>query len=186
MYVHACVCVCACANRWNKRYYPCRFFINEQGACGHHANAWQRSCAWWWKPGLITLVYLLFNSSFGDFDFQRSWHGDKPTIPTCWFLFLKDVNFIEFLSLKDVISCLSIRPLKLRTTGASYDFELEPSIIQCVKSICLCTVCVSVCVEITCFCHAIKGVKKRHGDPLVLQCSANKYLNMPTWRSTTV
>ena len=29
-----------------------------QGACGHHANACQRSYAWWWKPGLITLVYL--------------------------------------------------------------------------------------------------------------------------------
>ena len=29
-----------------------------QGACDHHANACQRSYAWWWKPGLITLVYL--------------------------------------------------------------------------------------------------------------------------------
>ena len=33
-------------------------FSHLQGACGHHANACQRSYAWWWKPGLITLVYL--------------------------------------------------------------------------------------------------------------------------------
>ena len=29
------------------------WFIGLQGACGHHANACQRSYAWWWKPGLI-------------------------------------------------------------------------------------------------------------------------------------
>jgi len=39
-----------------------------QGACGHHANACQRSYAWWWKPGLITLVYLLYHFNFQQWD----------------------------------------------------------------------------------------------------------------------
>ena len=58
----------------------CQFWISDfskqtvvqQGACGHHAHACQRSYAWWWKPGLITLVYLLCY-----FKFQQ-WDVDNP------------------------------------------------------------------------------------------------------------
>ena len=47
----------------------------KQGACGYHANACQRSYSWWWKPGLITLVYLQFRFSSLSFD----WHGKRPS-----------------------------------------------------------------------------------------------------------
>ena len=49
-----------------------------QGACGHHANACQRSYAWWWKPGLITLVYLHCCDYllFGCASIQLSMSGD--------------------------------------------------------------------------------------------------------------
>ena len=58
-----------------------RYF--KQGACGHHANACQRSYAWWWKPGLITLVYLLCH-----FKLQQ-WDVDNPrtTMPCSNHLF---------------------------------------------------------------------------------------------------
>ena len=49
------VCVCA----WT--IWKDVKLLTSQGACGHHANACQRSYAWWWKPGLITLVYLLYH-----------------------------------------------------------------------------------------------------------------------------
>ena len=61
-------CVC---NIWIDVKILCSVASNhlipfEQGACGHHANACQRSYAWWWKPGLITLVYLQFRHSSFD------------------------------------------------------------------------------------------------------------------------
>ena len=52
------MCVCGTSEK------TCNFFScfkgYLQGACGHHANACQRSYAWWWKQSLINSVHLLF------------------------------------------------------------------------------------------------------------------------------
>ena len=53
-----CVCVTLCSKEQNDVTLNDTKRTNEQGACGHHTNACQRSYVWWWKPRLITLVYL--------------------------------------------------------------------------------------------------------------------------------
>ena len=83
--IHVCVCV-SHLNRCKTSTFRDFIFVwnnfsackTMQGACGHHANACQRSYAWWWKPGLITLVYLHFRHS----SFWQIWHGAKPRTPT--------------------------------------------------------------------------------------------------------
>ena len=60
--INSCL-VCVCVEHLN-RCKTSTIIPNWQGACGHHANACQRSYAWWWKQSLINSVYLRFLSQF--------------------------------------------------------------------------------------------------------------------------
>ena len=94
MFKSLCVwkCVCVCVNHLKR----CKT-SNLAGACGHHANACQRSYAWWWKPGLITLVYLLYH--FNVFS-NGTWLTQEPPCrfqTNCFLFSLARFSQSEFL-----------------------------------------------------------------------------------------